>query len=218
MSIFQLTVAELRSMPLPTHDNISHHITGKNAPLDGLGGGIFDWSSASHTDDDRTFIVPGGAIGSVGPGWKRMIGPGEQRASGTLATWPKLLPDAAGIDNMAERSIGYTKIDQTVTAVAFVPDDALIANDDDAAELTVYKRDSAGINWVSVAHALTFTLGSGGTGNWVKFAPVIFHMDCAAVEAGSSLTFEINKIVSMANLGVVVPAGVIVVTTAVAPI
>lgn len=205
----------LRACPFrPMHEQLVFVEYGTVAG-DGRGGWFRYLRTSPLIDDDETLIVPNGSHGDAGTVkgiWYKVSANGWH--DGLIATWPKLEPDVDGITNMAERSIGHTHVDTTVTCVAFVPDDVLIANDDDAAELTVYKRDSAGLNWVSVAHALTFTVPTGGTGNWVKFAPVHFTIDCAAVEAGSSLTFEINKIISIANLGVVVPSGVIVVTAA----
>jgi hypothetical protein len=129
--------------------------------------------------------------------------------SGTLTVEYDANVTAAGVAT-AETAIGRAQVASTVSAVHYVPTDALTAHDTNYATLTLYQRAAGGGSQTKVAEALTTT---GDTGNWTAFAPVALTLEASpadSLDAGQPLTVAIAK----AAAGVVVPDGTLVVTFA----
>lgn len=80
--------------------------------------------------------------------------------------------DAAASTTTAETLIGRVPHACTVSAIKLTGGAALTASDTTYATITIYARDTAGANQVTIATIVTKTTGSSGTGNWTAFKPV----------------------------------------------
>lgn len=122
-------------------------------------------------------------------------------SSKRYASSMKEAADAAAADATAEHGFFQAPTALTVTAVYYLPDAALTADDTNFATLTVSRRSTSGGSKVQVAQAATTT---GGTGNWVAFdSESLGTITNAALAVGEVLTWEIAK----SGTGVVVPSG-----------
>lgn len=125
--------------------------------------------------------------------------------AGFTAAHLKAAADSNAGDATAETPLGVAEEAATVTAVSYLPGDALTAHADNYATLLVSKRAAGGGSKTTVASVTTQIAGSG---DWTAWAPVDIPVTSGALTAGQGLTFEIAK----AGSGVVVPAGKLVVT------
>jgi hypothetical protein len=119
--------------------------------------------------------------------------------------WDKVAADGAASTATAEHSMFRAPGPTTITAVYYVPDAALTANDTNYATLTLQRRNSDGTNPVTVATINTAITVAPFSGNWLQWTAVPLTLTQAnlSLTAGQILTVQITK----TGTGVVVPAG-----------
>ena len=118
--------------------------------------------------------------------------------------WNKAADDAMASTTTAESFVASVPYAGSITAIYFIPNDAITADASDFATLTVRKYDAAGANDEIVGTLTTELVAGGGIGDataGVRYAFTLVPAQLSLV-AGGSLTFEIAKAMS----GVVVPA------------
>lgn len=127
---------------------------------------------------------------------------GNTLAATALQSWP-IAALAAGTD-LAETVIGLqgSTAGMNIASVQVVPSASLTASDTLFRTITVAKR-TAGGSPTTIATATTKTSGSGGTGNWTAFVPVVIPLSTGAfIAAGDVVTLTIAH----ASTGTAVPA------------
>ncbi len=110
--------------------------------------------------------------------------------------------DAAAGTLTAETPFYRATKAETITAINYVPNAALVASDTVYATITIRKRDGAGGAAAVVATLIT-NLASGDWVAWI--AKSLGALTNATLAAGSILTIEVAK----AGAGTAVPAGVL---------
>jgi hypothetical protein len=116
--------------------------------------------------------------------------------------WHKESVDPLAATATSERVVFTAPRNVTITDIFLEPAGAVTADDLNYATITVYRRNSNGINQVAVASETTQPSSSGGSGDWASFEAVsLGALSNTSVTPGRKLTIEITK----QGTGVVLP-------------
>ncbi len=152
--------------------------------------------------------TPGrGSAANVQHGLAFLLRAMQAGLSDTGQRWTKSAVDAAAATATPESIFFVARGKGTVTAIRFVPNALLTADNTNFATVTVRRRNADGSGAVTVASYVTNVAG----GSLVAFTPKALTLSGTAANlaytAGQMLTVEITK----AAAGVAVPQGVLVV-------
>lgn len=122
------------------------------------------------------------------------------------------VPAVATAGNDLVSALGNAEFDGTVTAVSFIPDAAVVANDTAYRTYSLVNKGQAGAGATSMASSSTKTSGGGGTGNLTAFDAVSIALSGTA----ANLAFAAGDVLALNSLhvgtGVADPGGVVEVT------